>query len=135
MQAKKILFIPLLIIFSLVFAGCTSKPATETDQPSETVTEKYNTVFPLPDNVSNFTKGDEEEQVNFQTSSTLEENLEFYRSKLEEKGLTERTVNTAVTDTTFSIVMDGWENDKAVVVQGVKLEENKTNINLRFEDI
>ena len=51
-----------------------------------------------------------------------------------EKGLTERTLLTATTDTTFSMVFDGWPNGKALVMQGVDLGVSR-NVNIRFEDI
>ena len=50
-------------------------------------------------------------------------------------GLKERTVNTAVTDSTFSFVFDGYKNGKAIVIQGVALGANSTNVNIRFESL
>ncbi len=94
---------------------------------------EYDTVFPLPDDVQNFTGGGE--QVNFAASLTVEESIEFYRSAFADMGLTERELNTAITDTTFSMVFDGYENGQALVIQGVDLGNGTTNINIRFEDI
>lgn len=94
----------------------------------------YDTVFPLPDDVQNFTGGGGENMVNFQTSLTLNEIMEFYRQALTAKGLTERPILTATTDTTFSMVFDGWPNGKALVIQGVDLGTSR-NVNIRFEDI
>ena len=104
----------------------------EASMPAEE-SQEYDTEFPLSDDVQNFTGGGE--QVNFATSLTVEEAIEFYRSELMENGLTERTLNTAITETTFSMVFDGHENGKAVVVQGVDLGNGTTNINIRFEDV
>jgi hypothetical protein len=109
----------------------TAPPAEATQAPEEKVS--YDTVFPLPDNVQKFTGEGGESQVNFQTSLSLDEVIEFYRQAFTDKGLTERTILTATTDTTFSMVFDGWPNGKALVIQGVALGAN-TNVNIRFED-
>ena len=64
----------------------------------------------------------------------LKESETFYRTELTKLGLKERTINTAVTDTTFSFVFDGDANGKAIVIQGVDIA-GKTNINIRYEQI
>lgn len=113
-------------------------------QPSETlsptftltpegISSAYDTEFPLPSNVQNFTGGGG--QVNFATSLTVEEAITFYREELTAIGLTEREINTAITETTFSMVFDGHPNGNAIVVQGVDLGNGTTNINIRFEDV
>jgi hypothetical protein len=94
----------------------------------------YDTVFPLPGDVQNFIGEGGENMVNFQTSLSLEEAIEFYRQAFTGQGLTERKVLTAIEDEIFSMVFDGWPNDKALVIQGVDLGET-TNINIRFEDV
>jgi hypothetical protein len=92
------------------------------------------TDFPLPASVSNFTDtGDG--SINFQTSLSIEDGVAFYREALSNAGLTERTINTAITDTTFSLVFDGDPSGKAVVVQGVDLGGGMTNINIRYEAV
>ena len=93
----------------------------------------YDSEFPLPEDVQNFMGG--EGTANFATSLTVEEAIEFYRGALINLGLSERGLNTAITETTFSLVFDGHENGKAVVVQGVDLGNGTTNINIRFEDV
>ena len=110
----------------------TAPPAEATQAHEEKAS--YDTVFPLPDDVQNFTGEGGESQVNFQTSLSLDEVIEFYRQAFAEKGLTERTLLTATTDTTFSMVFDGWPNGKALVIQGVDLGASR-NVNIRFEDV
>ena len=108
-------------------------PPTEAPQaPAGKAT--YDTVFPLPDDVQNFMGQGGESQINFQTSLTLDEIMEFYRQALTAKGLTERTILTVTSDTTFSMVFDGWPNGKALVIQGVDLGASR-NVNIRFEDV
>jgi hypothetical protein len=94
----------------------------------------YNTKFPMPGNVSNFTDTGNG-SINFQTSMSLKDTITFYRDALTKQGLTERTVNTAITDTTFSMVFDGDSSGQAVVVQGVDLGNGKTNVNIRYEKV
>lgn len=94
----------------------------------------YDTKFPLPDNVSDFTAAGEN-SINFQTTLSLEESIAFYRDAFAQQGLTERTVNTAFTHTTFSLVFDGDPSGQAIVVQGVDLHNGKTSVNIRYENV
>ncbi|MFH1186181.1 MAG: hypothetical protein V1755_14260 [Chloroflexota bacterium] len=94
----------------------------------------YDTNFPLPASVSNFTEtGDD--AINFRTNMSLEDTLAFYRAAFAKAGLTERTINTAVSETTFNLVFDGDSSGKAIVVQGVDLGGGTTNVNIRYEDV
>jgi len=95
--------------------------------------DDYDTEFPLPEDVQNFMGG--EGTANFATSLSVEEAIAFYRDALGAMGLTEREINTAITETTFSMVFDGHESGKEIVVQGVDLGNGTTNINIRFEDV
>lgn len=98
------------------------------ENPSQPQTE-----FPLPGEVSNLMDlGDG--ALNFQTELDLQETLAFYREAFAEAGYTEREINTAVTESTFSLVFDGHASGKAIVLQGVDLG-GSTNVNLRFEDL
>lgn len=94
----------------------------------------YNTKFPLPASVKNFTQT-AGGQVNFQTSMSLKDTISFYRDAFVKAGLKERTENTAITDTTFSMVFDGDPSGKAVVIQGVDLGNGTTNVNIRYESV
>lgn len=94
----------------------------------------YDTEFPLPADVQNFMKLDEN-TINFQTSMKLSEVLEFYRDAFKQAGYKERDILTVVDDTTISIVWDGHPSGKAIVVQGVDLGNGTTNVNVRFEDV
>jgi len=94
---------------------------------------KFDTIYPLPASVKNFTGGGE--TVNFQTDMNLKDTLAFYRKEFANMGLKERAVNTAITDATFSLVFDGHASGKAVVIQAVALGATSTNINIRLEKI
>lgn len=116
-----------------VFVVKSGKSAVGTTSPTASKMGKYDTVFPMPSSVEGFTKADED-RINYQTKLSVKEAEEFYRVGLTKMGLTERTINTATTDTTFSMIFDGYENGKAIVVQGVDLQ-GKTNVNVRFEQV
>jgi hypothetical protein len=98
------------------------------------VDSEYDTIFPLPDDVQDFLDlGDD--SINFKTSLSVEGAIEFYRQAFKAEHLTERSLNTAITETTFSLVFDGHSSGKAIVIQGVDLGDGTTNINIRFEDL
>ena len=98
-------------------------------------TEDFETPFPLPNDVQQYTdlSGDGL-SVNFQTSMSLNESVEFYQQALSDLGLSERPLLTVIEEDVFSMVYDGWEDGRAVVVQGVDLGDT-TNINIRLEDV
>ena len=120
-----------LAAIALLIAACGGNAGTGDSAPAAGI---YDTDFPLPAGVSNFTKtGDD--GINFQTTLSLDASLAFYRDAFTKAGLTERTINTAISDTTFSVVFDGDSTGKAIVVQGVDLGNGSTNINVRHEDV
>jgi hypothetical protein len=95
-------------------------------------TKKFQTEFPLPADVSNFTElgfG----AVNFQTKMNLKDALAFYRDAFVKNGYKEREINTSISDSTFSLVFDGHSSGKEIVIQAVDLGNGSTNINIRFE--
>ena len=114
-------------------APAPTKALVEPTEPPASGGGDYDTVFPLPDDVQNFTKmgGD---MINFQTNLGLDETVKFYRQAFDDLGLTERDILTVIDDAAFSMVFDGWENDRAVVIQGVDMS-GSTNVNIRFEDV
>lgn len=100
------------------------------------LSQQFNTEFPLPNSVRNFqnVQGPGEAAINFQTDLNLSQAIAFYRQQFGRLGLTERSVNTAITDGTFSLIFDTWSNGKPVVVQGVSMGRS-TNISLRLDNL
>ena len=94
----------------------------------------FDTEFPLPEDVQNFMELDEN-TINYQTSMSLEEVVDFYRNEFEAEGYQERELLTVIEDGTFSLVWDGHPSGQALVVQGVDLGNGTTNVNVRLEDI
>lgn len=129
-----LVFVCLAAVVSVVSA-CAGLGSGAAPAPAGTSgSSSYDTKFPLPSSVSNFTAtGDD--AINFQTKLSLNDTVAFYRDAFTQGGLTERTINTAITDTTFSMVFDGDSSGKAIVVQGVDLGNGTTNVNVRFEDV
>ena len=96
-------------------------------------TQNPESEYPLPDSVSNFTASGEG-TINFQTTLSLEEVMDFYRDSFGKEGYTERELLTVTSDGTFSFVFDGHTSGKSIVVQGVDLGGN-TNVSIRLEEI
>jgi len=135
-----------LLILALVALACggsddaatatpapTSPPAESEEEPKESPTG-YDTVFPLPDDVQNFTGGGGEEMVNFQTSLSMDEAIAFYRDALAEEGLAEYEVLTEISDDGFSMVFTGWLSGEELVIQGVDFGDD-VNVNIRLEEV
>lgn len=110
----------------------------ETVEATATTAEKapssFDTEFPLPPDVTNFMSTGNG-GINFQTKMSLKDAIAFYREAFTKAGYKERTINTAITDSTFSMVFDGHASGKAIVIQGVDLGGGNTNLNIRFEDL
>lgn len=103
------------------------------EAPMEGGSGKYDTEFPLPSKVENFTKLDND-SINYQTPMKLTDVVEFYRDEFERAGYDERDITTVINDDTFSIVWDGHPSGKALVVQGVDLGNGTLNVNVRLEE-
>lgn len=104
------------------------------EEPAQTeAPASYDTDFPLPDDVRNFMKTGTD-GINFQTGMSMQAVMDFYRGEFIAQGLTERSLLTVVSDTTFSMVFDG-DPAGAVVIQGVDLGDGTTNVNIRHEDV
>lgn len=123
-----------------LLSGGSNKPAGGaggtggTAEPGGTSGGNYNTKFPMPDSVINFTEMGNG-AINFQTKMNMKDTLQFYRDAFTKQGLKEREINTAITDATFSLVFDGDGSGQAVVIQGVDLGNGMTNVNIRYEKI
>jgi len=115
-----------------------AKPTAEAEEPvpeptGETEPVSYDTVFPMPEDVREFLiLGDD--HINYQTTMSMEEVIEFYRQEFAQMGLTEHPALTQIDEGGFSLVFSGWENGKSVVLQGVDFGET-VNVNLRLEDV
>jgi predicted small secreted protein len=111
---------------------------TEQEQPEETAPpddqNQLDTAFPLPDDVQNFMQlGDD--IINFQTSLSMSEVVDFYRGAFSTQGLTERTLLTVISDMAVSLVFDGDPSGMAIVLQCVDLGDGTTNVNLSYQDL
>lgn len=89
--------------------------------------------FPMPDGATNIQEMGG--STNFQVKKSLDDAMKFYKDVLTKEGFAERPILTVTSDTTFSMVFDGHESGKAIVVQGVDLGDGKVNVNIRLEDV
>ena len=88
--------------------------------------------FPMTADASNFTDmGDG--SILFYTKMSQANVLKFYRDAYAAKGYKERTVNTSISDTTFSMVFDGDPSGKAIVIQSVNLGNGSSTVAIRLE--
>ena len=92
-----------------------------------------NADFPMPSDASNVMEVGNG-VLTFQTKSTLDECMVFYRDEFGGMGFTERDLLTVTSETTFSMVFDGHASGKAIVVQGVDLDGGVSNVSIRLED-
>jgi hypothetical protein len=107
----------ILVGASLLFTGC----------------QAVKTTFLMTDDAKSITKISETQEM-YQTQSSLDEVLSFYRQELTATGLTERELLTVQSDTTLNLVFDGSENGQALVIQAVVIQDY-TNVTIRFEEI
>jgi hypothetical protein len=115
-----------------ISAGTGGAPGTAS--PGSSGSSGYNTKFPLPDSVINFTDTGNG-SINFQTKMSVTDTIAWYRAEFVKTGLRERTSNTAITASTFSMVFDGDPSGLAIVIQGVDLGNGLTNVNIRYEKV
>ena len=115
----------------------TDSPAVGIEPPAlepDAVPKNYKTEFPLPAEIINFTDMGNG-AINFQAKISLKDAIAFYREGFAKEGYKERELNTAITDSTFSLVFEGHASGKAIVIQGVDLGGGSVNINIRLEDL
>ena len=89
--------------------------------------------FPLPSDASNVISV--ADVVNFQTDLPLDEAMKFYQDEFGKLSYNERGLLTVTSDATFSMVFDGHESGKAIVVQGVDLGDGTTNISISLQEV
>jgi hypothetical protein len=112
----------------------TNLPLGETQAPTEINPENYDTDFPLPEDVQNFQKINEQ-NISYQTSLSIEKILAFYRQELIAQGFSEVDILTQINPDNFSIVFSPASGGVDIVVQGVQLDPNTLNVNIRYEDV
>jgi hypothetical protein len=98
---------------------------------------KFDTTYPLPDDVRNFVKPLKGTQINFQTSLSLEQIATFYHHAFAKQGVTERKTLTTLSQEFISLVFEGISEDSIIVLQSVDLayssNQDLRNVNLRTD--
>lgn len=106
---------------------------SEETQPAGGNTSGFESEFPLPDGATNIQEIGG--SINFQVRMSLDAAMKFYVEAFSSLGYIERSILTVTSETTFSMVFDGHESGKAIVVQGIDLGDGTSNISIRLEDI
>jgi len=146
MKQKTLFLIMVLVLLLTACSGSSEQSGAESagdavesestgdsaPEEAEASAPEGDAVFPLPSDYKNLVA--DETSVNFQTSASMDEMLEFYRGQFADMGLTERELLTVIEDTTASLVFDGDSSGMAVGLQMVDLGDS-TNVNVRFEDV
>jgi tetratricopeptide (TPR) repeat protein len=122
------------MINNLSFTSSSSPPAESGGGAGGETAKAYDTAFPLPEDVQNFTGEGGESRVNFQTNLAMDEVIAFYRDAFTEMGLSEYELLTTIEDQGFSMVFTGWPSGEELVIQGVVFGES-TNVNIRLEEV
>jgi hypothetical protein len=98
---------------------------------SDSNTSKQESEFPLPGNVKIILANPD--LVTGTVKITMDDIVAFYRKELTKQGLTEDTLLTTISDTTYSLVFKGSSNGKSVVVQGTELGDGTIAFSVRYE--
>jgi len=132
-----IVSIVVIVVLCIVGIGAISRSATPI---ASTITSEsaggvpdVESEFALPDGATNIQ--DMGGSINFQVKMNKDEAMKFYMDSFTSSGYTERAILTVTSETTFSMVFDGHESGKAIVIQGVDLGDGTVNINIRLEDV
>lgn len=75
------------------------------------------------------------ESLNMAVKEDLDTLIEFVRESAADAGYTEYELLTSITEGVASLVFQGHENGRSIVIQMVDLGNGSTNVNIRFEDL
>ena len=89
--------------------------------------------FPIPADIEMILLNEAEQSL-LTVKQSKEDLMAFYQTELTAMDLTERELLTVMTGDTFSMVYDGWEDGRSVVVQGTSLGETMS-ISIRLEEV
>jgi hypothetical protein len=122
--------------FTQMFKELVSWMNTLPDSVEKNVKEenRFETSYPLPDDVRDFSKPLKGDQVNFQTSLSLKQIATFYRRAFAKKGLAENKRLTNINERSVNLIFDSADDDKAIVLVSIDLAYN-TSMDLRNVNI
>lgn len=99
--------------------------------PTDILGDGSDSEFPVPDGATNVM--DIGGILNFQVEMSIQDTAAFYQEKMKELGYTEAPLLTVIEEAVFSLVFEGHESGKQIIVQGVDLGQGLTNVNIRLE--
>ncbi|MFB2923154.1 CHAT domain-containing protein [Aerosakkonema funiforme] len=101
---------------------------------------RYYTVFPVPDNVTDYRESPSlrvpgEVDIFFHSTLSFEQLIDFYRQAYRQRGLTENTGNTRLTKDSAQLVFFGSPNGKRIIIQASEdyLGRGFRSVSVRFE--
>ena len=101
---------------------------------------RYYTVFPVPDNVTDYRESPSsrvpgEVDIFFHSNLSFEQLMDFYRQAYRQRGLTENTGNTRLTKDSAQLVFFGSPNRKRIIIQASEdyLGRGFRSVSVRFE--
>lgn len=95
--------------------------------------EAVDSKFPIPPELD-MVLLNEPDSLLLTVKLSKDEIIAFYRRELTAMGLRERPLLTVTTEDTFSMVFDGWEDGRSVVVQGTSLGDTYS-VSVRLENV
>jgi hypothetical protein len=123
--------------------GCTSTTYrlnwtdSETRHIFNSVLSRFETSFPLPEDIRNFSRVLKSDLISFQTSLSLDEITKFYREAFSMQGLVEDGLVTSMSKEHISLAFSGLPDERMVVVQaidlGYKTDQDLRHVSLRTE--
>ena len=110
---------------------------SETKHIFNSVLSRFETSFPLPEDIQNFSRVLKSDMISFQTSLSLEEITEFYREVFRMQGLIEDGLVTSMSKEHISLAFSGLPDERMIVVQavdlGYKTDQDLRHVSLRTE--
>jgi len=144
MKLKCFLLLLIILTFALNACGGLDALAPEpTATPLPTAASGYSSggkignhasLFPIPTNVYNYMVLNPE-TLNYATSLNFDEIIAYYTKEFDNAGLTVRENATEINDLNFTMIWDGHDSGRAILLQGLDLENGSYNVILKFVDM
>ena len=128
---------------SVIGGGNTGQSVAETPTPAPTPASGYSSggkignhasLFPIPTDVYNYMVLNPD-TLSFSTSLNFDEIIAYYTDEFGKAGYTVRESATEVTDVNFTMIWDGHESGRAIVLQGLDLKNGSYNVIVKFVDM
>jgi hypothetical protein len=144
MKYKHLYLFLVSVVFVLNACGRnTSQTVVETPTPAPTAASGYSSggkvgnhasLFPVPTDVYNYMVLNVD-TLSFNTSLDFDEIISYYTEEFDKAGYTIRESATEMNDVNFTVIWDGHDSGRAIVLQGLDLKNGSYNIVVKFVDM